>query len=74
MSNEERAKFLQQAAVLVFNVATSLNMQASFCEHCGLNKRENWGHLIHAFEYLTVLSVVEKAMREREETRSDGDS
>jgi len=63
MSNEERAKFLQQAAVLVFNVATSLNMQASFCEHCGLNKRENWGEAQANAELIAVERKLKKFAR-----------
>jgi len=36
-----------------------------------LNSNDNWGHLVHSFEYLTVLGVVEDAMREEEEGGSD---
>lgn len=29
-----------------------------------LDTKDNWGALVHSFEYLTVLGVVEQAMRE----------
>ncbi len=32
-----------------------------------LDSNEKWGSMVHAFEYLTVLGVVETAMRLKEE-------
>lgn len=32
-----------------------------------LDQNDNWGALVHSFEYLTVLGVVEDAMRKRKE-------
>lgn len=39
-----------------------------------LGSRDNWGGMVHAFEYVTVLSIVEKRWRmyeEAEERRFD---
>lgn len=30
-----------------------------------LASKDNWGHLVHSFVYLTVLGAVEEAMKER---------
>lgn len=35
--------------------------------HSALESKEPWGKLVHSFEYLTVLGVVEDAMRLRHE-------
>jgi hypothetical protein len=31
-----------------------------------LDQHDNWGDMVHSFEYLTVLGIVEDAMKERE--------
>ena len=32
-----------------------------------LDQSDNWGSMVHSFEYLTVLGVVEDAMRQEED-------
>lgn len=37
--------------------------------HKALDSKEPWGKLVHSFEYLTVLGVVEDAMKKRKERK-----
>lgn len=40
--------------------------------HACLDYKDAWGKLVHSFEYLTVLGVVEQAMAEREREKLGG--
>ncbi len=34
-----------------------------------LDSHDNWGHMVHSFEYLTVLGIVRDAMRAEQNVR-----